>query len=91
MQPLDGDLHGALGDLLLDSARAEEALREYEILLALDPHDRAAAHLRLARAHSTIGNFDLSRQNLLAALDIAPGYRPAQRLLLELKRAEQDQ
>ena len=91
VQPLDGELHGTLGDLLLDTARAEEALREYEILLAFDPHDRAAAHLRLARAHSTIGNIELSRQNLLAALDIAPGYRPAQRLLLELKRAEQDQ
>jgi len=91
VQPLDDGLHGMLGDLLLDTGKADQALREYEILLALDPHDKAATYLRLAQAHSANGNIELSRQNLLAALDIAPGYRPAQRLLLELKRAEQDQ
>jgi len=91
VQPLDDELHGALGDLLLEAGRPAEALREYGILLALEPHDRADAYFRLARAHSRSGNIEQSKQYLLAALDIAPGYRPAQRLLLELTRAGQDQ
>jgi len=91
VQPLDRDLHGRLGDLLLDADRPADALREFEILLALDPHDKADAYFRLGRAHERMGNIEQSKQSLLAALDIAPGYRPAQRLLLELMRVERDQ
>ena len=88
VQPLDQDLHGSLGDLLLEVGDAQAALQEYEVALALDPHDKATAYFRVARAYQTLGDVAQSRSNLLLALDIAPNYRPAQRLLLELTRVE---
>jgi tetratricopeptide (TPR) repeat protein len=90
VQPLDTELHGKLGDLLLDSGDAAAALQEYQIALARDPHDKATAHYRVASAYRETGEFDLARSSLLQALDIAPGYRPAQKLLLELARSESD-
>ena len=91
VQPLDRELHGRLGDLLLEHGDAPAALNEYKVALALDPHDRAAAYFRLARAYQAEGDVAQSRSHLMLALDIAPNYRPAQRLLLELARAERDQ
>lgn len=87
VDPLDQELHGVLGELLLDQDRASEAMREFEIALALDPHDKATAYFRLAQAHHALGNKDKAQVQLLLALDVAPNYRPAQRLLLELMRA----
>jgi tetratricopeptide (TPR) repeat protein len=90
VDPLDLDLHGTLGDLLLESGRAEEALTEYSIALSLDPHDKATAYYRLATAHHELGNDGQSQDHLLQALDVAPNFRPAQRLLLDLMRAGSD-
>lgn len=90
VDPLDLDLHGTLGDLLLESERAEEALTEYSIALSLDPHDKATAYYRLATAHHELGNDGQSQDLLLQALDVAPNFRPAQRLLLDLMRAGSD-
>ncbi len=86
VQPLDEELHVTLGRLLLERGEGAGALREFEIALAQNPHDKASAHYRVAEAHRAIGNIDESRSHLLMALDVAPGYRPAQRLLLELMR-----
>jgi tetratricopeptide (TPR) repeat protein len=90
VDPLDQELHGSLGDMLLEANRAEEALTEYSIALALDPHDKATAYYRLASAHHELGNDEQSQNHLLQALDVAPNFRPAQRLLLDLMRADSD-
>jgi len=87
VDPLDQDVHGMLGDLLIEQSRAEEALREFSIALALNPHDKAQAYYRLASAQNMLGNRDESQRQVLQALDVAPNYRPAQRLLLELMGA----
>ncbi len=84
VDPLDRELHAMLGERLLDAGRAADALQEFEVALALDPHDKAQAWYRLAKAHYQLGNEQQSQQSLLEALDIAPNFRPAQRLLLEL-------
>ena len=56
VNPLDQELHGRLGDMLLEAERAQEALAEYSIALALDPHDKATANYRMASAyHQQIG------------------------------------
>jgi len=89
--PLNAELHGNLGDLLLASERAEEALREYEVALSLRPHDMATAWYRLARAQHQLGDTEQSQAHLLQALDIAPNFRPAQRLLLKLASGETDE
>ena len=88
VDPLDHALHGTLGELLLEAERPAEALREFTVALSMNPHDKATAYYRLASAHHALGERDASRDALLLALDVAPNYRPAQRLLLELMRAD---
>jgi tetratricopeptide (TPR) repeat protein len=82
--PLNDAVHAELGDWLLAEGRAEQALAEYEALFAMEPHDQAAAHLRLARARLQLDDRGLAREHLLYALEIAPHYREAQQLLLEI-------
>lgn len=87
VDPFDQEVHGTLGELLLAADRPVEALREFAVALSMDPHDKATAYYRLASAHQALGDHDATRDALLRALDVAPNYRPAQRLLLELMRA----
>ncbi|HSG64949.1 MAG TPA: tetratricopeptide repeat protein [Gammaproteobacteria bacterium] len=84
--PLDVQLHADLGDWLLAEGRAEPALREYQAFLAMNPHDQAAAHYRLATAYRRLEDAAKTREHLLYALEIAPHYREAQELLLEIAR-----
>jgi len=84
--PLDEQLHTRLGDWLLEGDRPEQALAEYQVLAAMQPHDQAAVHLRLAKAYLGMQELALSREHLLYALEIAPHYREAQQLLLEIVR-----
>jgi len=88
IDPLDLEMHGTLGDLLMAENRPAEALLEYSVALSLDPHDKATAYYRLARAHHGLGDRAASQRQLLMALDVAPNFRPAQRLLLDLMRSE---
>ncbi|HEY7671191.1 MAG TPA: hypothetical protein VIC71_03155 [Gammaproteobacteria bacterium] len=84
--PLGEGVHAELGDRLLANGRAAEALPEYQILFAMQPHDQASAHLRLAKAYRALDNATLAREHLLYALEIAPNYREAQQMLLEMVR-----
>lgn len=86
--PLDQELHGKLGDMLLATGSPEEALQEFSVALALNPHDKATAYYRLAQAYYELGNKESTQNHLLQALDVAPNFRPAQRLLLELSRTD---
>jgi tetratricopeptide (TPR) repeat protein len=79
--PFSRDLHEQLGDWLLETGEPRDALTEFEVALALKPHDLAAAHFRVARAHHALGQLAQARGHLLSALEIAPHYRPAQKLL----------
>ena len=83
--PLETVVHAELGDLLLET-EPQEALREFEALAAMSPHDEAGLKLRLARAHLALGDRDEAREQLLYALEIAPNFREAQQLLLEIVR-----
>ncbi len=84
--PLDENLHGSLGDLWFDLGNLEGAIREYRAVLARPPADPAAAHYNLARAYHAAKRADQAREEVLSALEAAPGFRPAQKLLLELSR-----
>jgi tetratricopeptide (TPR) repeat protein len=85
VSPFDESVHAELGDLLLDG-RPADALVEFEALAELEPHDQAGVNLRLARAHLALGDTDKATEYLLYALEIAPHYREAQQLLLEIVR-----
>ncbi len=84
--PLDDGLHIQLGEWLLEEQMPSEALREYKASLAMNPHDQAAAHYRLATAYRQLDDGAKTREHVLYALEIAPHYREAQRLLLEIVR-----
>jgi len=84
VDPLDEGLHTQLGGLLLETGDAAGAVREYSATVALEPHDVAAARFNLARAYRAANRIDDAKEQLLLALETAPGYRPAQKMLLEL-------
>jgi len=85
--PFDEETHGKLGDLYIELDQPEAALQEYMVGLALNPLDQAAANYRVASAYKALNDPAQSMDYLMTALDIAPQYRPAQQLLLELSRA----
>jgi tetratricopeptide (TPR) repeat protein len=82
----DEDLHRQLGDLLYGQKQFDSAVREYNAVLASNPVDKAGAEFNLAQAYFAAGQKDKAQDMVLAALEIAPGYRPAQKLLLELQQ-----
>ncbi len=82
----DEDLHRRLGDLLFAGKQYEGAIREYSARVASNPVDKAGAEFNLAQAYFAAGQKDKAQESVLAALETAPGYRPAQKLLLELQR-----
>ena len=82
--PQDEQLHRDLGDGLKAEGRHDEAVREFQAWLALDPLDKAGVHYRLAETYHTMSDSERTRKHLLYALEAAPGYRPAQKLLLEV-------
>jgi Tfp pilus assembly protein PilF len=83
----DAELHQRLGDLLYGQKQYDAAIREYNALVASHPVDKAAAEFALAQAYLAAGQRDKAEESVLAALETAPGYRPAQRLLLELQKS----
>jgi Flp pilus assembly protein TadD len=85
--PVDGDLHSKLGHLLLDQGNAAGAAREFAAELAYKPIDAAQAHFDLARALNAENQTEKAKDQLVMALEIAPDYRPAQKLFLELSKA----
>jgi len=82
----DEDLHRHLGDLWFAQANYPGAIREYTAVVALNPLDKAGAYFHLAQAYNASGQRDKAEENVLASLEAAPGYRPAQKLLLDLQK-----
>ncbi len=86
--PEDEELHRRLGDLWFAQKNFPGAIREFGAVLALKPLDRASAQYDLARAYFAAGQRAQARDHVLTALENAPGYRPAQQLLLQLEDAD---
>ena len=82
----DEELHRRLGDLLYSQKQYDGAIREYKVLAASSPVDKAGAQFDLAQAYFAAGQMDKAEDSVLGALETAPGYRPAQKLLLELQK-----
>ena len=84
--PEDPELHKRLGDLWLAQNNLPGAIREYQAVLASKPLDQAGAHFELANALRKANRIDDARDQVLQALEAAPGYKPAQKLLLEISK-----
>jgi len=83
--PEDEDLHRRLGELWLAQGNTAGAVREYTAVLALKPLDVASAEFDLAKAYLAAGDKAKAEDSVLASLEVAPGYQPAQKLLLEIE------
>jgi cellulose synthase operon protein C len=86
--PESEGLHRHLGELWFAQGNYTGAVREYTALLALKPLDKASAQFELAQAYFAAGEKDKAEESVLLALETAPGFRPAQKLLLQIKSEE---
>ncbi|HEY6904422.1 MAG TPA: tetratricopeptide repeat protein [Candidatus Acidoferrales bacterium] len=86
--PEDPELHERLGQLWLAQQNYPGAIREYSAVVALHPLDKASAEFNLAQAYFDAGQKDKAEDNVLQALEAAPDFRPAQKLLLQIHSSE---
>lgn len=84
----DEELHRRLGDLWFGLGNLEAAIREYQAVLAMNPLDQAASQFNLAKAYRAAGRHEEALRHVVLSLEAAPGYRPAQKMLLELSAAQ---
>ncbi len=80
----DESLHRRLASLRMDLKKYEGAAEEWGAVLATGTTDVAGTHYERARAYQAMGRTDDARNDVLSSLEAAPGYRAAQKLLLEL-------
>jgi cellulose synthase operon protein C len=83
--PEDENLHRKLGELLLAQGDPKASVREFNAVLAMKPLDAASAHFDVAKAYLASGDKAKAEESVLAALEVAPGFKPAQKLLLEIE------
>jgi Flp pilus assembly protein TadD len=84
IDPFDPEAHAMLGRFALDRNEADAASREFRAVIALGPVDKAAAYTDLGESYFKSGKRAEAKKQILAALEIAPGYERAQGLLLKL-------
>jgi len=88
INPLIAAPYRALAEAGVGSDNREQAIEAYRKLLLLDPPDPAETHFDLARLlHARGGAESEAKRHVLQALEDAPRYRDAQRLLLEIEAA----
>jgi tetratricopeptide (TPR) repeat protein len=83
VDPYRADVHqlkARYADMIDDPALA---VTEFEVLVKLDIDDPVEAHTDLAEAYLKNGQRLEAKQNILTALEIAPSYQRAQRVLLQ--------
>ena len=83
--PEDEWLHRELGQLWLAQGNGAGAVREFDAVLALHPLDMAQAEYDVAKAYYAEGDKAKAEESVLASLEAAPGFKDAQKLLLELE------
>jgi tetratricopeptide (TPR) repeat protein len=84
VNPLTPVPHRALGRAAEHLGRRDEALAAYRALALLDDTDPADIHFRLAQLLRQAGKPAEARREVLKALEDAPRFRDAHRLLLDL-------
>lgn len=82
--PFDPEVHVELAEVYRRLERHRERARELAAVVALDPPSRAEALYQLAAALVDAGDRQGARREVLRALELAPSYDRAQKLLLDL-------
>lgn len=84
--PMLPEPHERLAEAAAAQGLADLEVRERQAALASGAPDRAGALYSLALAHFRAGDRTAARRRVLEALEIAPTFDPALRLLLDLRR-----
>jgi Tfp pilus assembly protein PilF len=87
INPLVAAPHRHLAEAAQALEKRESAIDANQALLVLQPLDKAEIHYRLAGLLKEEGQPDAAKRHVLAALEQAPRYLAAHRLLLEITRA----
>lgn len=82
----DDAYHRRQGELWLEVGDKDRAIREFTAVVGSKPVDLAGSYYNLAKAQRAAGQLDQARDNVILALEAAPSFRPAQKLLLELSK-----
>jgi tetratricopeptide (TPR) repeat protein len=85
ISPFDADLHKLAGDAYLEQGSLIDAIREFRVVVSLEPANPADAHYDLARALEASGDKIEAKREVLRSLEIAPSFEKAQELLLKLR------
>ncbi|MBI4909447.1 MAG: tetratricopeptide repeat protein [Acidobacteria bacterium] len=80
----DPDMHRKMGELCLTTNQLPMAIREFQAALASKPLDPASSYYQLALAYMKANRIADAKEQVINALEAAPGFKPAQKLLLEL-------
>ena len=89
INPYDRAQHERLAELYKGLGERTKVVRERKAIVALAPVDKATALYQLALAQHEAGDAAGARKSVLRALEDAPNYADAQRLLLTLYEARQ--
>jgi cellulose synthase operon protein C len=89
IDPYDPELQKRLGDAAMESGKWPVALTAYTTLAGLNS-DPAGAHYDRARALLASGKKQEAKREVLRSLEIAPSYRKAQELLLQISRGSNE-
>ncbi|MGV3485643.1 MAG: tetratricopeptide repeat protein [Planctomycetaceae bacterium] len=87
IQPLLPTGHAAIAEAADKLGQHADAAAALLALSKLKPVDPAGIDLKLARAQWQLGEQELAKRSVLRALEIAPRYREAHRLLLQINEA----
>ena len=87
INPMLKSAHRSMALAAEKTANDPLAIRSLSALVSLGPFDRADTHFRLAAALFRGKQLDLAKRNVLLALEAAPRYRDAHKLLLEIVAA----
>ena len=85
VNPLLAEPYHSLARASETLGKTQPAIHSYQTMLLLDPPDPADAHFRLARLLHQTGD-PAAKRHVLQALEEAPRFREAHKLLLELTR-----
>jgi tetratricopeptide (TPR) repeat protein len=83
VDPYRADVHQLKASYAEKIGDSQLAVTEYEVLLKLEINDPAEAQTNLAQAYLNNGQTLQAKENILRALETAPSYQRAQRILLE--------
>jgi tetratricopeptide (TPR) repeat protein len=84
INPFELAVHQRLADLAKTAGDTQMAVRERRAVVALAPVDKPEALYQLAVAYRDAGDISAARHTVLRALEDAPNFEKAQRLLLAI-------